>query len=93
MFQATIVNKREFKKKLSSNKMHGVTNFPLALATAFELLERYRDKRQGAQCNQAIYLISDEVPYNFKDVFETYNWRERPRIPVRVFTYLIGGEV
>lgn len=36
-------------------------------------------------------LVTDGVPYNYKEIFERYNWKYDT--PVRVFTYLIGREV
>jgi hypothetical protein len=44
-------------------------------------------------CNQAIMLITDEVPFLYEDLFQEYNWRDLPRMPVRLFSYLIGREV
>lgn len=36
-------------------------------------------------------LVTDGVPYNYKELFERFNWKYDT--PVRVFTYLIGREV
>lgn len=38
-------------------------------------------------------LVSDGVPFTFSDIFEEYNWQDKPEIPVRMFTYLVGREV
>lgn len=67
-----------------------IANFTLALTQAFELLQKYNRSSMGAQCNQAIMLVTDGAPSNFESIFKRYNY---PNIPVRVFTYLIGREV
>lgn len=99
LVQANLANVRELKRAISDLNTEKIANFSLALTTAFELLESFRIEREGARCNQAIMLITDGVPYNFKEIFEMYNWKDNPEeptkadMPVRVFTYLIGREV
>ncbi|XP_076165059.1 voltage-dependent calcium channel subunit straightjacket isoform X2 [Ptiloglossa arizonensis] len=99
LVQANLANVRELKRAISNLETEKIANFSLALTTAFELLKDYRFDKEGARCNQAIMLITDGVPYNYKDIFETYNWRDNPDepfkadMPVRMFTYLIGREV
>ncbi|XP_011876387.1 PREDICTED: voltage-dependent calcium channel subunit alpha-2/delta-3 isoform X2 [Vollenhovia emeryi] len=100
LVQANLANIRELKRAISDLNTEMIANFSLALTTAFELLEAFRTQRgEGAQCNQAIMLITDGVPYNYKEIFEAYNWKDNPTyplkadMPVRVFTYLIGREV
>ncbi|KAL6434663.1 hypothetical protein ACFW04_006181 [Cataglyphis niger] len=99
LVQANLANVRELKRAIMNLTTENIANFSLALTTAFELLETFRTEQEGAKCNQAIMLISDGVPYNFKEIFATYNWKDNPDeplkadMPVRVFTYLIGREV
>ncbi|XP_031833881.1 voltage-dependent calcium channel subunit straightjacket isoform X2 [Nomia melanderi] len=99
LVQANLANVRELKRAISNLDTEKIANFSLALTTAFELLDSYRYEREGARCNQAIMLITDGVPYNYKEIFETYNWRDnqdepfKADMPVRMFTYLIGREV
>ncbi|XP_049879858.1 voltage-dependent calcium channel subunit alpha-2/delta-3 isoform X3 [Pectinophora gossypiella] len=91
LVQATLGNLRELKLALDNFETMEIANFSAALTRAFELLEIYRNNSGGANCNQAIMLVTDGVPYNYKEIFEKYNWKYET--PVRVFTYLIGREV
>lgn len=93
LVQATLGNVRELKLGLDSIETTGIANFSAALTKAFELLKTYREEQAGAHCNQAIMLVSDGVPYNYKEIFETYNWEDKKNMSARVFTYLIGREV
>ncbi|ERL90829.1 hypothetical protein D910_08174 [Dendroctonus ponderosae] len=77
---------------MSDFKTEQIANFTLALATAFEILAEYRESKLGANCNQAIMLITDGSQDNYKDVFEKYNWDNLPVVTVRLFTYLVGRE-
>jgi uncharacterized membrane-anchored protein len=51
---------------------------------------QYNRTMQGSQCNQAIMLVTDGAPVNYKEIFDKYNL---PHKPVRVFTYVIGREI
>ncbi|XP_014615597.1 PREDICTED: voltage-dependent calcium channel subunit alpha-2/delta-3, partial [Polistes canadensis] len=99
LVQANLANVRELKRAISNLETVNIANFSLALTTAFDLLQSYRTEREGAKCNQAIMLITDGVPFNYKEIFEEYNWKDNPDeplkadMPVRMFTYLIGREV
>ncbi|KAG5680433.1 hypothetical protein PVAND_009941 [Polypedilum vanderplanki] len=91
LVQANSANIRAMKESLHNIETNELANFSAALTRAFDTLSNYR--HTGANCNQAIMLISDGLPISVDDVFEIYNWGEKPNIPVRVFTYLIGREV
>ncbi|XP_024083001.1 voltage-dependent calcium channel subunit alpha-2/delta-3 isoform X2 [Cimex lectularius] len=94
LVQANLENIRELKMGMENMEpASNIANFTVALTKAFELLQEYREQKLGAACNQAIMLVTDGVPYNFKEIFEEYNWKKTPPMPVRVFTYLIGKEV
>ncbi|CAG9796424.1 unnamed protein product [Diatraea saccharalis] len=80
-------------------QLEGNANLTAAYIKAFKTLEAKRtncsvSSTQG--CNQLVMVITDYVPGNLTEVFDTYN-REtvgnETYIPVRVFTYLIGKEV
>ncbi|XP_026478541.1 voltage-dependent calcium channel subunit alpha-2/delta-3-like [Ctenocephalides felis] len=93
LVQANLANIRELKLGMENFKTEDIANFSLALTKAFEILEFYRIEHRGADCNQAIMLITDGVPYSYSEIFEQYNWQDLPYMPVRMFTYLIGKEV
>ncbi|CAB3365530.1 Hypothetical predicted protein [Cloeon dipterum] len=99
LIQATKENVQALKEAIDNVPIEGYGNFTIAFSAAFQLLESYRDGRgrEGCEsCNQAIMLITDGVPSNLTEVFETYNRFNETgemQIPVRVFTYLLGKEV
>lgn len=77
-------------------RTENIANFSNSLVVAFKLLENYRigsRNKSGAGCNQAIMLVTDGVQYNYKEIFEQYNWYTKENntfVHVRIFTYLIG---
>lgn len=91
--QATMANVRELKMGLEEIATDKIANYSAALTKGFEILETYRLADIGARCNQAIMMVSDGVPYDFRDIYEMYNWQNSTYKPVRIFTYLIGREV
>ncbi|XP_015587813.1 voltage-dependent calcium channel subunit alpha-2/delta-3 isoform X2 [Cephus cinctus] len=99
LVQANLANVRELKNAITNMQTDKIANFSAVLIKAFEILEVYRTVKEGARCNQAIMLITDGVPENYKEIFKEYNWQDNPEhpekadMPVRVFTYLIGREV
>lgn len=83
-------NIREFRDSMEGMNMSDIANFSLALSSAFEKMNSMHVNKEGSMCNQVIMLITDGAPETYQSIFEKYNW---PRIPVRVFTYLVGREV
>ncbi|XP_017878460.1 voltage-dependent calcium channel subunit alpha-2/delta-4 isoform X2 [Ceratina calcarata] len=90
LVQASPANIHELKVATSSMKYEQLPmNVSAALSTAFETLHRYNRTGQGSQCNQAIMVITvDNVGLPI-EVIKRYNW---PHMPVRIFTYLVGGD-
>ncbi|XP_078047218.1 voltage-dependent calcium channel subunit stolid isoform X3 [Augochlora pura] len=90
LVQASPENVQELKAATSTLKHEEMPkNISAALATVFETLHRYNRTGQGSQCNQAIMLITADNSGLPTDVIKRYNW---PHMPVRIFTYLIGGD-
>ncbi|XP_039313791.1 voltage-dependent calcium channel subunit alpha-2/delta-3 isoform X2 [Solenopsis invicta] len=90
LVQASPENIHEIKAALSTVKHEDTaTNISAALSTAFEILHKYNRTSQGSQCNQAIMLITADTDGPPTEVIKRYNW---PHMPVRLFTYLIGGD-
>lgn len=98
LVQANLANIRELKNGISEMRTEQIANFSMILTYSFELLEEARRNKLGANCNQAIMLVTDGVPENYKEIFMHYNWNntdnpEMAEMPVRMFTYIIGREV
>ncbi|XP_008471009.1 voltage-dependent calcium channel subunit alpha-2/delta-4-like [Diaphorina citri] len=98
LVQANLANVRELKMGVEMiGDANNIANFTVALTRAFNILENARnDKKTGADCNQAIMVVTDGASENYKEVFEEFNWRgqnDSTLWPVRVFSYLVGKEV
>ncbi|RWS25419.1 voltage-dependent calcium channel subunit alpha-2/delta-3-like protein [Leptotrombidium deliense] len=97
LVQANKQNIRTFRESLGEMETTDIANFTQALKDAFDILDEARRHNEGAQCNQAIMLVTDGAPETFSDLFHEYNGPVdrygQQRVPVRVFTYLIGKEV
>lgn len=91
LVQATTQNIFDYKNALGTIEPNKQSDLALALIKTFEILNAH--KRNCANCNQAIMLITDNVEYNqtIQDIFEKYNWKRGNN--VRVFTYLIGDQI
>ena len=64
LVQATSENIREFQEAVNEVQTEEIANFTSALISAFEVLKANReDPDVGANCNQAIMLVTDGVPY------------------------------
>ena len=64
LVQATNENIREFQEAVNNVETEEIANFTSSLTVAFELLrESHQDDTMGANCNQAIMLVTDGVPY------------------------------
>lgn len=56
---------------LEEIKTEFIANYSAALQEAFETLEYYRNEELGANCNQAIMLISDgKLPIQCRKLIE-----------------------
>ncbi|XP_033647873.1 voltage-dependent calcium channel subunit alpha-2/delta-3-like [Asterias rubens] len=90
LVQANADNKNLIKQGLSRMPdPKNMANLNDALTGAFDLLESFNNTGTGANCNQALMLITDGAHDTFEDVFDKYNEDRH----VRVFTYLIGGDI
>lgn len=100
LVQATPENIKVFNEELRKLAVYNYANethIRNATIKALELLKRARiERRCGPKvpCNQAIMLITDNIQGNFTQTFLDYNRDpdEPERIPVRVFTYLLGKD-
>lgn len=82
-------NIKDLKVTMNSLKPDSPTNVTAAFSAAFELLNRYNKSGQGSQCNQAIMLVTSNTEAPSVDLIKKFN---EPHKPVRIFSYLIGGD-
>ncbi|XP_027839354.1 voltage-dependent calcium channel subunit alpha-2/delta-3 isoform X4 [Aphis gossypii] len=86
--QANEKNLRDLRSAVAQSKFAGSSNFTGALARAFDILHKFNRTGQGSQCNQAILIITDGPFGPYKEILQ----HNKPHMPVRVFTYLIGKD-
>lgn len=76
LVQATPENIEVFNNAVAELQPEGYANVTVALEKAFQLLAKYRGLRKcnesATGCNQAIMLLSDGVPGNFKFIYFKY---------------------
>lgn len=100
LVQATPENIKVFNEKLVDLAVCNYANethIKNATIKALNLLKDRRIERRcgpNVPCNQAIMLITDNIQGNFTETFLEHNRDpDKPeRIPVRVFTYLLGKD-
>ncbi|XP_031619026.1 voltage-dependent calcium channel subunit alpha-2/delta-3-like [Contarinia nasturtii] len=98
LVQATPENIKAFNEKMEEKHYDynyaNETHIKFAIETGFRLLKTYRETRKCNEipCNQAIMLVTDNIEGNFTDTFETHNRINCTKIPVRIFTYLLGKD-
>ncbi|XP_044586306.1 voltage-dependent calcium channel subunit alpha-2/delta-3 isoform X1 [Cotesia glomerata] len=97
LIQATPENLDTFREYMKDLDPLENANLTDAFTRAFGILKSYRETRgcgPETPCNQLIMLVTDNVASNISEVFDLWNRQENgTRIPVRVFTYLLGKEV
>lgn len=98
LVQATPENLDVFEKATKNMFAEGYANVTKAFEKAFDLLEQYRIQRRCNEsgCNQAIMLITDGLSANMTEIVAQYDkvdYGNSTKIPVRIFTYLLGKEV
>ncbi|XP_057337277.1 voltage-dependent calcium channel subunit alpha-2/delta-3 isoform X3 [Microplitis mediator] len=97
LIQATPENLNTFREYMKELDPLENANLTKAFTQAFEILKTYRETRgcgPETPCNQLIMLVTDGVASNISEVFDAWNrYDNGTRIPVRVFTYLLGKEV
>ncbi|XP_011305920.1 voltage-dependent calcium channel subunit alpha-2/delta-3 isoform X2 [Fopius arisanus] len=97
LVQATPENINTFKTASGTLKPGEQANLTEAFTRAFTILKSYRESRgcgPDTPCNQLIMLVTDGVASNISEVFDDWNRQTNgTRVPVRVFTYLLGKEV
>ncbi|XP_072027296.1 LOW QUALITY PROTEIN: voltage-dependent calcium channel subunit alpha-2/delta-3-like [Amphiura filiformis] len=89
LVQANSDNKELILGELDGFKPGGIADFSQALIEGFTLLKNFNKTDRGANCNQAIMVITDGATVYHKEVFDEYNKEKK----VRIFTYLIGREI